>query len=387
MPQSLTAEAGLTLGFDSRRGVYIGGSDRLEVEIPVGSSAGPLEIRSVTFSLQGSGPSLPLALGATFRASAGPLVAEIADVGLVLDLSFGGSGGNMGPVDASLRFKPPAGVSLSIDEAGVTGGGFLRFDPATGEYAGAVELTLQDTIVVKGLGLIATRLPGGTQGFSLLIVITAEGFQPIPLPLGFRLTGIGGLLALHRTFDETVLRAGLKNHTLDTVLFPNDPIRNAPAILANLDRVFPPAQGHHLFGPVARIEWGTPTLVTADVALVLEIGARLRLLILAQLAAILPKPDNDLIRLQMDAVGVLDFDQGTAALDATLFDSRLLKKFVLTGDMALRLKWRAAPTWPWPSAACIRPSTRRPTSPSWNASPSTSPPATTRAFAARPILP
>ena len=80
-------------------------------------------------------------------------------------------------------------------------------------------------------------------------------------------------------------------------------------------------------------------------ALVLELGARLRLLILAQIAAILPKPENDLIRLQMDAVGVIDFDQGTASLDATLHDSRLLKKFVLTGDMAMRLNWQGQPNF------------------------------------------
>jgi hypothetical protein len=94
---------------------------------------------------------------------------------------------------------------------------------------------------------------------------------------------------------------------------------------------------------MARIEWGAPTLVTAQVAVVLEFGARLRLLVLAQIAAILPEPKNDLIRLQMDAVGVVDFDQGTVALDATLHDSRLLQKFVLTGDMALRLKLTAQP--------------------------------------------
>ena len=42
---------------------------------------------------------------------------------------------------------------------------------------------------------------------------------------------------------------------------------------------------------------------------------------------------------------MLDFDQGTAALDATLYDSRLLKKFVLTGDMAMRLKWEGSPNF------------------------------------------
>ncbi|MGH9752196.1 MAG: DUF6603 domain-containing protein, partial [Blastocatellia bacterium] len=181
--------------------------------------------------------------------------------------------------------------------------------------------------------------------FSLLIIITAEDFTPIPLPLGFKLTGIGGLLAINRTFDEEVLRAGLKSNTLDSVLFPKDPIRNAPQIISNLNKVFPISKGHHLFGPVAQITWGAKGLLTANLALVLELGERLRLLILAQIAVILPRPENDLIRLKMDAVGVIDFDQGRASLDATLHDSRLLKKFTMTGDMAMRLKWQDGPNF------------------------------------------
>src|SRR5262249_5406858 len=161
----------------------------------------------------------------------------------------------------------------------------------------------------------------------------------------FALTGIGGLIAINRTFDESVLRAGLKNHTLDSVMFPKDPIRNAPQIISNINRLFPPSRGHHLFGPMLQISWGTPPLITANLALVFEIGARRRLLILAQIAAILPRADNDLVRLLMDAVGVIDFDQGTASLDASLHDSRLLRKFTLTGDMALRLNWEGSPNF------------------------------------------
>src|SRR5213078_464312 len=83
----------------------------------------------------------------------------------------------------------------------------------------------------------------------------------------------------------------------------------------------------------------------AEVAVVLEFGARRRLLLLAQVLSTLPRPEHDLVRLQMDAVGVVDFDQGTAALDATLYDSRLLQKFPLTGDMAMRLKWQSSPNF------------------------------------------
>ena len=242
-------------------------------------------------------------------------------------------------------FKPPNGIGLAIDAQAVVGGGYLSFDHQKAEYSGILELQIAERIAVKGIGVLTTRMPDGGRGYSLVVIIFAQGFEPIQLGLGFTLTGIGGLLAINRTFDEEALRAGLKQHTLDSVLFPTDLIRNAPQILSNLNSVFPPAGGHHLFGPMVQIAWGTPPLITADLALVLEFGARLRLLILAQVLAILPRPDHELVRLQMDAIGVLDFDQGTAALDATLYDSRLLKKFVLTGDMAMRLKWGASPNF------------------------------------------
>jgi hypothetical protein len=193
--------------------------------------------------------------------------------------------------------------------------------------------------------LLNTRLPDGSKGFSLVLLIFVEGFTPIQLGFGFTLTGIGGLLGINRTFAEEELRAGLKNHTLDSVMFPKDPIRNAPQIISNLNRVFPAAKGNYLFGPMVQLAWGTPPLISAELGVVLEFGKRLRLLVLGQIAAILPKPENDLVRLQLDAIGVIDFDQGTAALDATLFDSRLLKKFALTGDMAMRLQWKSSPNF------------------------------------------
>jgi hypothetical protein len=97
---------------------------------------------------------------------------------------------------------------------------------------------------------------------------------------------------------------------------------------------------------MVEIQWGRKTpLVTMQLAIVLEIGQRLRLLVMGQVEAILPKKENDLIRIKMDAVGIIDFDQGTASLDAVLYESRLLKKFVLTGGMAMRMRWKNAPNF------------------------------------------
>ncbi len=191
-------------------------------------------------------------------------------------------------------------------------------------------------LTLTAFGLISTRMPDGSKGYSLLVFITAEDFQPIPLGLGFTLQGIGGMVAINRTFDETVLRAGMQNDTLRSLLFPRDPVANAPAIIAALAAAFPAHGGSYLMGILARIGWGTPTLIRLDLALILEFGARRRLLALGRVSALLPTPDNDLVRLNLDAIGVLDLDQNSLAIDAELVDSRLVHKFALTGKGALR---------------------------------------------------
>ena len=76
--------------------------------------------------------------------------------------------GNAGPFDITLGFKPPNGVGLSIDGGGFKGGGFLVLDADKGEYAGGLELTFQGIISVRAVGILTTRMPDGSDGFSLL---------------------------------------------------------------------------------------------------------------------------------------------------------------------------------------------------------------------------
>jgi hypothetical protein len=341
--RNVQAETGFAFGMTLLSGFTFKGGAKLALELRTHVDLGPVKVDGLRLSLEPADDHVVLETGAALKVDFGPLAAVVENVGLRSEVRF--RPGNLGPADLDITFKPPSGVGLAIDATGVSGGGFLFLDPQSGNYAGTVQLNLESGIVVNALGLIATRLPDGSKGFSMLVVITAEGFKPYPLGLGFNLTGIGGLLAINRTFNEEVLRDGIKNHTLDSVLLPADPTRNALQLLSNLNKVFPIARGHHLLGPIVEIDWGTPTLFTMKLGIVLEIGARLRLLILGQVEAILPKKDNDLLRIKMDAVGVLDFDQGTASLDAVLYESRLLRKFVLTGGMALRMKWKGAPNF------------------------------------------
>lgn len=320
------------------------------VRIPIGKSLGPLTIHDLQLRIgrEGTGEDRAYLLDAASSLSTklGPVLARADRIGLRLAMTFPDdpSQANLGLLDLDAGVLPPNGVALAIDAKGVvTGGGFLFHDRAQELYAGVMQLSLHERITVKAFGLIATRMPDGSKGYSLLVFITAEDFRPIPIGMACTLQGIGGMVAIHRTFDETAMREGLQNNTLGTLLFPRDPIRNAPEIIRNLATIFPARQGSYLLGILAKIGWFTPTLVTLDLALIFEFGTRKRLIALGRIQSLLPSRDNALIKLNLDALGLIDLDEGKAEIDAVLVDSRLAHKFVLTGAMALRARWTAGP--------------------------------------------
>jgi hypothetical protein len=158
------------------------------------------------------------------------------------------------------------------------------------------------------------------------------------------LVGVGGLLGIHRTVAVEALRAGLKAGALGAVLSPPDPTANPAQVVASLAGLFPPAAGRHLFAPTARIVWGAPVLITIDLALVLELPSPVRLVALGRMRSLLPEEGDPVVRLEVDVLGVVDFDQQTAAVDATLIDSRIAQ-FALTGGLALRMSWGQSATF------------------------------------------
>jgi len=88
------------------------------------------------------------------------------------------------------------------------------------------------------------------------MLLSAE-FEPgYPLGFGFSLTAVGGLAGINRTVRTDALQAMVRRGAADHILFPADPIGDAPAILSDLETIFPAADGRYLFGPVARIVWG-----------------------------------------------------------------------------------------------------------------------------------
>jgi hypothetical protein len=323
--------------WSSRHGIRFKGSAAFEVALHPHLALGPVSVDAITVRLglpPQTPPDLRLEVGAGITGQLGPLAFFVQGMGFRADVTL--SSGNLGPFDLGLGFKPPNGVGLSIDAGGFTGGGFLVLDAEKGEYTGGLELEFEGTISLRAVGILTTKLPDGREGFSLLIIIVAE-FPPIQLGYGFTLLGVGGLLGLNRTTALDVLRAGLRDGSLGSVLFPHDVVANAPRIINDLKRIFPPLDGRFLIGPMGKLGWGTPTIVSVELGLLLEIP-RPAFALVGVLRIALPVQEAPVLAIQVNFLGVVDFEKEQISFDASLYDSHLLT-FTLTGDMAVRVYW------------------------------------------------
>ncbi|HEY2496508.1 MAG TPA: DUF6603 domain-containing protein [Candidatus Angelobacter sp.] len=327
----------LGFGYSTDHGFSFTGAATLQIQIPLHLDLGPVSLSALTLSGGIQGQKFPVGLALDINASLGPLQASVQQVGLEIDFALKDDrSGNAGPVDVSVEFKPPKGAGLSIDTGIVVGGGFLSFDPDKGEYAGVAELSIADVVTVKAIGLITTKMPDGSSGFSLLLILTTD-FPPIQLGFGFTLNGVGGLLGLNRSVQLDVLRDGVRTGAVDEIMFPTDIIANAPRIISDLRTIFPPQQNVFLVGPMAQFGWGDPSLVTLSLGIIIEIPPG-NIAILGVLRVALPTEDEALILIQVAFLGILDFDEQLLSFDASLYDSHVLF-MTLEGDMAVRLKW------------------------------------------------
>ena len=334
------AKSAIGLGMSLRSGFSFRGGGKLAMDIGTHIDLGPVHLNGLRFALAPTEHDLVLEAGAVLKFDLGPLQAVVENMGLRASLAF--TPGNLGPADLNVSFMPPNGVGLSLDAGGFKGGGFLRLDAERGEYAGALELDFKGLFAVKAIGIINTKMPDGSPGFSLLILISAE-FTPIQLSFGFTLNGVGGLAGINRRLDTPALLNGVRTGAVDSILFPSDPIRDAPIIISNLSAIFPIAVGRHVFGPMAIIGWGTPTLISLELAIVLEVPAPITLALLGTASIRLPE-DVEVVSLNIDVVGVLDFGRSLLAVDASLRDS-YVAAFAIGGDMAMRLSFGSDPNF------------------------------------------
>ena len=337
--EGITLAFELGVGFGLENGFYFKGSSGLEIDLPVHLELGPIEIETVKIGVKPFGEDIPVNIALDVKGSLGPIETVIQGIGLTGTFKFPADRkGNLGPVDLSLSFLPPNGVGLSVDAGIVKGGGFLLIDKPKGEYAGALQLSIEDMLQVTAICIVNTIMPDGSSGFSLLIIISVS-FEPgISLSMGFFLSGLGGMLGINRTINVDALRDGVKNDAIEQIMFPTDIIAHINTLLPQIESIFPVKEDQFMVGLMAKITWGIPSLVTIEFGICIEFTNPVRLAILGVLKIVLPTEDAAILQLQVNFVGIIDFDNGYLSFDASIYNSHILT-FTLQGDMALRLNW------------------------------------------------
>ncbi len=338
----------LTIGWSNLQGIYFQGSAGLEIKIPAHIELGPIEILGISLGLRPSPllngpPGFDIPLGADVQLLLGPFTAVVQDMGMNAKLSYREEGGDFGPFDFDFDFKPPKGIGLALESPAINGGGYLFFDFEKGEYAGVAELVVKQAVAVKAICIIQTKRPDGSPGFSFLLIITAE-FKPIQLGFGFTLNGLGGLIAINRGMDVEALAGGVRSNSINAVMFPDDPVAEAPRIIADLNQFFPVAEDRYTFGLMAIIGWGTPPLITVELGLMIQVPDPVVFAILGVVRVQLPDKIAPVVNLQANFIGAIDFEKREMFFFAALFESRF-STYQVEGQMYFALNWGDAPNF------------------------------------------
>jgi hypothetical protein len=366
LPQQLRFDSTLGAGVDTRRGFYLEGGVALVADLPVNLTVGPaavaaLHIQGLHLRLAISAddpnntgrPDTSFSIGLTVDASVviagGVLSASVAGVGAKYAITQHASGvagagstdtaGNWSP---SLSGVPPNGLGLAIKAGPVSGGGYIGYDPDRGEYTGALQLHVglaALNVDIVALGMLDTRIPGHDGDWALLLILAAQFTPGIQLGLGFTLSGLGGVLGINHTLDSDAIAAGLRTKSLDTILFPPDPVAQAPHIFAVWRQTMPLADGHVIVGPMVQIGWGgAANLCTLELAILIELDpSPVQLVLLGSFRFVAPTNDLNLIRLRADVLGRLTFDPVDFLLQAELVDSRL-GTFTISGGLVIEAR-------------------------------------------------
>lgn len=229
----------------------------------------------------------------------------------------------------------PGRIDINVNSGPVSGGGHLILEPDERRYSGALRFKLT-YIHVDAYG-VYQELPD--VGASFLAVLGIHFTPPIQLGFGFALAAVGGLIGINRRADMDLLRERLSSGAAGNLLFPSDPVENAPALIADLVAFFPPSPSTVILGPTLKLSWLSP-IVELEAALAIELPGPSTIIVFGTMRAQLGGRDSSaLISLRMDFLGGIDFEKSLIRFDAFLVASHALGIFRLSGGMAFRLNY------------------------------------------------
>ncbi|MFI9833207.1 DUF6603 domain-containing protein [Streptomyces sp. NPDC051913] len=292
----------VTLRADGAEGLRFT-SGALRVPLPLRVNAPYVSTRGAALELTSDegGPRLALSVSATAGLPGLPLRVFLEGAGIDLPVAL--SPATRPGLDPSrLRELFPDGIGTELKLPPVSGGGVVRRTPDQG-YAGLISVDL-GVLRVQAVALF--RPPDGKAPTSFLVLLSAQFPAPgIQLGLGFALDAVGGLVGVNRRADITALQQLVCDGNADHVLFPDRVVERAQEITGSLGAAFPVATGRFLVGPMVRITWGG-RMVSLSGALILELPAPARAVLVGRLLVGLPDPAAPLIRLQASVLGRLE---------------------------------------------------------------------------------
>lgn len=332
-----SATANFALTIDSTSGVRISGDGSFGARVPLSISIGPISIRSLTLGASLRAASLVCFGSLEFDGRLGPIAVSLSGIGLQLSLSLEGEAAP----NLDVGVRPPTGATIAVSAGPVSGGGVISHDVAAGRYTGALSLRILE-VGINAVGVVDTRAPG-VSGYSFLIIISAE-FTPIQIGFGFTLNGVGGLCGINRAIRVEALQQSVRDGSLAPMLFVSDPLAQANRIVTATSAIFPPTQDSFVFGPLFKLGWGTPTLVTITIGLVIQLPSPIVIALIGQVEVRLPKPEAAVVEINLDILGLLLPDEKRLSIDASLRNSKVAG-WTLTGDMSFRLGWGSKPSF------------------------------------------
>lgn len=331
------------ISLDTAQGLYLGdGRGGEKAVLPVRFSFPGVELRELALGI--------LRDKTTREARGFEVTTSIAGkIGDVVGMQVVGSGFIVdmnGVVDHHVMFEAlpvtprwPDAVGLRIDAGAVKGGGFIQRVERTykvgGEEITRVEFggTVQLQVVGVGVTAIVILSP---DPFSLVLVIGIRFPKAIELGLGFTLNGIGGLLALDRGFDLEALRAGMREHVLDKMLFPDDPVKEAPTLLDQVAKVFPPREGGFVIGPIAEIGWGSEAkFVRLKVGVIIALPDP-KIAIVGALVVQVPHAKLAVVDINAEVFAAITEDH--FEMFATMKGSKIAG-FDVSGELGMYIRW------------------------------------------------
>ncbi len=258
---------------------------------------------------------------------------EIALPAAPVRLRAAGLGANVGfPLTSGegskTRHPDLAALGVTLELPVVAGTGELR-RTADDEWVGALALVMPP-LAVSAYGILA--LPRADRPLSFLVVLSARFPPPgIQVGFGFAVSGIGGIFGLARRADVDALTGAVLDGSLGGLLFPTDPEREAPRLVAVLPQLFPSAPGRVLFGPMLELSWGGG-LVRLHAAVVVDLPDPPRFILLGRLVIDLPHPALPLVHIEVRFLAAFDPGIPELRIVASLTGSYVIG-LTLTGDL------------------------------------------------------